>query len=229
MAAELAEILSIRRVLVPIAPGVTSGLGCLFVDILHDVSEARILPVDVADRDDLQDIFDRLGRIMHERLESDRVEAEDQRLEFAVDLRYAGQVRGLTVTLPTGTLPAHFRADLADRFFAEYERQFRSVTRDIPVEIAALRVRGTRAVERPDIPFRGGVSEPRWEDRSVISSVGTVNARVGARDRLPAGSRLAGPLILTQQDSTTWIPPAWEAEVDPLGNLLMTRRREAHR
>ena len=45
-AAELAEALGIRRVLVPIAPGVTSGLGCLYVDILHDVSEARIVPVD---------------------------------------------------------------------------------------------------------------------------------------------------------------------------------------
>ena len=54
-----------------------------------------------------------------------------------------------------------------------------------------------------------------------------MTARVGPRDRLPVGSRLAGPLVLTQEDSTTWIPPGWDVEVDPLGNLLMTHRVEA--
>jgi N-methylhydantoinase A len=225
-AAELAQLLSIRRVLVPIAPGVTSGLGCLFVDILHDVSEARIVPIAEADRSELQRIFDRLQAEMVARLDADRVDPADQRLEFAVDLRYVGQVRGLTVILPSGDLPDHFRADLAERFFFEYERQFHSVSRDIPVEVAALRVRGTRAVERPDIPFRGGTSDPRWETRTVITAAGAVQARVGARDRLAAGSRLAGPLILTQEDCTTWVPPGWDIEVDPLGNLLMTLTSE---
>ena len=221
-AAELAELLGIRRVLVPLAPGVTSGLGCLYVDILHDVSEASIVPVERADRAELQAIFERLQATMRERLDADRVERAEQRLEFAVDLRYVGQVRGLTVTLPSGDLPEHFRHDLAERFFAEYERQFHSVSRDIGVEVAALRVRGTRALERPDIPFRGGSAEPRWEQREVLTATGRVTARVGARERLPAGSRLPGPLVLTQEDSTTWVPPEWSVEVDPLGNLLMT-------
>jgi N-methylhydantoinase A len=222
-AAELAELLGIRRILVPLAPGVTSGLGCLYVDIVHDVSEAAIGSVDAADRDALQEIFDRLGATMRERLDRDGVPHADQRLEFAVDLRYAGQVRGLTVTLPGGELPDHFRDDLRSRFFTEYERQFHSVTRDIPVEVAALRVRGTRAVERPDIPFRGGSGGPRWVERSVVAAAGPVRARVAERDRLPVGTRLAGPLILTQVDSTTWVPPGWEVEVDSVGNLVLTR------
>ena len=45
-------------------------------------------------------------------------------------------MRGLTITLPSGELAAHFRNDLGERFFVEYERQFHSVTRDIPVEVA---------------------------------------------------------------------------------------------
>jgi N-methylhydantoinase A len=228
MAAELADLLSIRRVLVPIAPGVTSGLGCLYVDILHDVSEARIVPVDAADRADLQAVLDRLGTSMRERLDADRVDAADQRLEFAVDLRYAGQVRGITVTLPSGELPEDFRDDLADRFFVEYERQFHSVSRDIAVEVAALRVRGSRVIERPDIPFQGG-GQPEWQEREVTTRSGVFTARVGARDRLAAGTQLDGPLVLTQADSTTWVPPGWQVSVDTLGNLLMTTRVEAIR
>jgi N-methylhydantoinase A len=227
MAAELAELLSIRRVLVPLAPGVTSGLGCLFVDILHDVSEALIVPVEEAEHDRLQAAFDGLEQTMRSRLDDDQVDPAQQRLEFAVDLRYVGQVRGLTVTLPSGSLSEHFRRDLAEAFYAEYERQFHSVSRDIPVEIAALRVKGTRAVDRPDIPFSGGVADVQWKTREVITSAGSVSARVTARERLPIGSRASGPLILTQEDTTTWVPSAWEIEVDPLGNLLMTHKAEA--
>src|SRR4029078_8037945 len=141
---------------------------------------------------------DRLEATMRERLNADRVDPADQRLEHAMDLRYVGHVRGLTVTLPTRRLLDSFRQDLAERFFAEYERQFHSVSRDIAVEIAALRVRGTRAVERPDIPFRVTGAEPRWEEREVYPVDDRVTARVGARDRLPAGTRLSGPLVLTQ-------------------------------
>lgn len=221
-AAELAELLDIRRIVVPIAPGVTSGLGCLFVDIVHDVSEARIVPVTAADRTNLQAVFDALGTTMKERLAADGVSADDQRLEFSVDLRYVGQVRGLTITLPSGVLPEHFRDDLEERFYAEYERQFHSVARDITVEVAALRVRGTRAVVRPTIPYQARSAAPRSDERTVTTASGRVVARVHERDRLAIGSRLAGPLILTQLDSTTWIPVGWDVEVDPLGNLLLT-------
>jgi N-methylhydantoinase A len=60
----------------------------------------------------------------------------------------------------------------------------------------------------------------------VLTASGPVRTRVAERDRLPVGTRLAGPLVLTQIDTTTWVPPEWEVEVDPLGNLLMTRRSE---
>jgi N-methylhydantoinase A/oxoprolinase/acetone carboxylase beta subunit len=49
-------------------------------------------------------------------------------------------------------------------------------------------------------------------------------ARTGERERLPVGSRLTGPIILTQPDTTTWIPVGWEVEVGPQGDLLMTHR-----
>ena len=91
------------------------------------------------------------------------------------------------------------------------------------MEISALRVRGVRRSERPHIPFSGPTSPLRTVERPVLTRDGEVTARVAERARLPVGSRLSGPFVLTQQDSTTWVPPHWEVEVDKLGNLLMTR------
>ena len=38
-------------------------------------------------------------------------------------------------------------------------------------------------------------------------------------------TRLVGPVVLTQTDSTTWVPPGWDVEVDKLGNLRLERAR----
>ena len=223
MAAELADVLGIRRIVVPLAPGVTSGLGCLYVDITHDIGEALISELTDADRARLQDVFDRLAATMRQRLTDDGVAAERQRLEYSVDLRYLGQVRALTVELETGTVPERFAEEYREMFFEEYERQFHSVAVDIPVEISALRVRGVRRSERPHIPFSGSTAPLHTIERPVLTREGTVTARVAERSRLHVGSRLSGPLILTQEDSTTWVPPHWEVEVDKLGNLQMAR------
>ena len=223
MAAELADVLGITRIVVPLAPGVTSGLGCLYVDITHDIGEALICKLADADRGRLQDVFDRLAETMRRRLSSEGVDEQRQRLECSIDLRYVGQVRALTVELESGAVPDRFEEEFRALFFEEYERQFHSVAVDIPVEISALRVRGVRRSERPHIPFSGPSAALRTVDRSVLTRDGEVKARVAERGRLPVGSRLAGPLVLTQEDSTTWVPPHWEVEVDKLGNLLMTR------
>ena len=223
MAAELADVLGITRIVVPPAPGVTSGLGCLYVDITHDIGEALICELGEADRDRLQEVFDRLAAAMSGRLTDDGVAPERQRLEYSIDLRYLGQVRALTVGLETGVVSERFEEEYRGLFFEEYERQFHSVAVDIPVEISALRVRGVRRSERPHIPFSGPTSPLHTVERPVLTRDGVVTARVAHRSRLHVGSRLSGPLVLTQEDSTTWVPPRWEVEVDKLGNLRMTR------
>ena len=223
MAAELADVLGISRIVVPLAPGVTSGLGCLYVDIAHDIGEALICELGDADRTRLQEVFDRLGEAMLRRLGDEGVPPERRRLEYSIDLRYLGQVRALTVGLESGAVSERFVEEYRELFFGEYERQFHSVAVDIPVEISALRVRGVRRSERPHIPFSGSTAPLHTVERPVLTRHGRVTARVAERGRLHVGSRLPGPLVLTQEDSTTWVPPHWEVEVDKLGNLQMAR------
>jgi N-methylhydantoinase A/oxoprolinase/acetone carboxylase beta subunit len=222
-AAELAEILGIRRIVVPLMPGVTSGLGCLFVDLTHDVSEAMIVPLDSVDPARLQEVFGRLEAVVRQRLGDDGVSPADQRVVFAVDLRYLGQVRGLTIELLPDILADDPRGTLQDKFFAEYELQFHSYTKVIPIELAALRVHGARVFERPTLPFRGGQGELRAVDRQVVTATGEVAASVVERSRLSVGTRLSGPLVLTQADTTTWVPVGWQVEADRAGNLIMDK------
>ena len=44
------------------------------------------------------------------------------------------------------------------------------------------------------------------------------------REELPEGARFNGPALIFQYDTTTVIPPHWQAEVDFLGNVVLTIR-----
>jgi N-methylhydantoinase A len=224
LGAELADALDIRRVLVPVAPGVTSALGCLYVDITHDISEAFISPLSMVDATALGIRLDRLVAEMQRRLDADGVSRNEQRLEVAVDLRYIGQVKALTLPVPHELLGTGVQNGLLGHFYDEYERRFHFATRDIEVEIAALRVRGVRPASHPTIPPPVG-TRAQSSERKLVTRSGTVSVPGFERDQLPVGTRLSGPVILTQPDSTTWVPPAWDVEVDKLGNLRIERPR----
>jgi N-methylhydantoinase A len=45
---------------------------------------------------------------------------------------------------------------------------------------------------------------------------------VYAREPLPVGARLAGPVIVEEAGATTVIGPGWRALVDECGNLRLT-------
>ena len=53
-------------------------------------------------------------------------------------------------------------------------------------------------------------SSRRWHDAARF-----------ARLELPVGTRIDGPAILEQTDTTVWLEPGFHAEVDVHGNLLV--------
>jgi N-methylhydantoinase A len=44
---------------------------------------------------------------------------------------------------------------------------------------------------------------------------------------LPVGTRISGPAILEQPDSTVCVEPDLNGEVDRFGNLIITRKQQA--
>ena len=42
------------------------------------------------------------------------------------------------------------------------------------------------------------------------------------RSQLAGGQRIAGPALITEMASTTWLAAGWESLLDRAGNLLLT-------
>jgi N-methylhydantoinase A len=219
--AALAEELSIPTVLVPPSPGITSALGCLLVDIRHDLSAMFLAHVDTVDRDELEAEFAKLEGEARERLDAEGVPEGQMSIQRLVDMRYRGQWRSLTI-------PVSAPADLADAvatFHAEHERAYNYRRDGSPVEIYRLSLRAVGITPKPQLKrhelngagFAASGSRPVHFDASGAS----VETPVYLRADVPAGARINGPAVIEQLDSTTLVPFGWHAEVDEWLNIRM--------
>jgi N-methylhydantoinase A len=152
------------------------------------------------------------------------VRFDEVREVVALDMLYAGQTHTLPVLLPAEVVRALTREAIRSAFEASYGAAFGRVLDGIGIRVMNLRY--ARIGVRPK--FDLAVLAPEGE--GSIAPLGTQRvfhagqwheAQRFARLDLPVGSRVDGPAILEQADTTVWLEPGFHAEVDAHGNLLV--------
>lgn len=210
----LAERLEINRVLVPRYPGVLSALGALSGEHVREYSATVLRPGTTRSMRALTAAFSRLERSARR----DFGGAGRPRLRRMLDLRYVGQSYELTVPLRGRNLPGAVRA-----FHRRHHERYAHSRPEAPVEIVVARL--LASVEQPPLPevqapVRG---RPSSLSAPVVIEGAFRPARVFRRIELPVGFRARGPLLVVQDDATTWAPPGWRMEVDRQAALILER------
>ena len=129
---DVARELGIPAVIVPPNPGVTSAMGCLLVDIQHDLAQMYTGLASAADEDSIEEAFVGLETEASARLRHEGVASENAILQRKISMRYSGQWRSLQV--PMGTGPGAMKRAI-QTFHEEYEREFSFRQDDAPVEV----------------------------------------------------------------------------------------------
>jgi len=221
----LARELDIPLVIVPRNPGILSALGCLLIDIRHDLSTMFVTPVETCDPSDLEDAFSVLEEEARARLGAEGVSEEAMRLTRSLDMRYLGQWRSLNIPFDSnGGSNAHLDHAVRE-FHVLHERIHRYRRDDAPIEVYRVNVVAIGVIEKAHLGFlttghapnrhASQHSRPVWFKRGE----GPVETQVVARSTLSAGARMTGPVIIEQIDSTTMVPPGLVAEVDEWQNI----------
>ncbi len=151
--------------------------------------------------------------------------ADDQiSTQYQADLRYSGQGLVLTIDTSEAELADRGFAGIAERFDALHEQLF-TFALDAEKEFVNLRsvVQGPAANMRAKTMTEaaGDVSAAVTADHTIFADGREHAAKIYDRARLAPGHVVPGPAVVTEMDSTTLILPGHEAEVDPLGNLLI--------
>jgi N-methylhydantoinase A len=147
------------------------------------------------------------------------------RVELAADMRYDGQGYDVTVPLEAAWLMAGDFARIRAAFHAAHRATYGHANEVAEIWLKELRAHITGATPKPRIiPLRSEAAASAAETRMVRLFGREVGAGVHDRAALGVGQRLAGPAIVNQMDTTTWIPPGWEAHVVPSGALVLERQ-----
>jgi N-methylhydantoinase A/oxoprolinase/acetone carboxylase beta subunit len=223
-AAELADTLDIPEVLVPPHPGITSAAGLLTSDLKYDQMRTVFQLQGSVDADRLNSDLDELEAELRGMLQRDGVSGDDIEVMRALDCRYVGQGYELRVTLADGP----FSEQALEQFHVLHEREYGSAYSD-PIEIVNARV--TAIGRRPPLealPVPSGTFEEALVGESdgafrLDGSIQTVTTRFYDRNLLPLDESLPGPAVVFHPDTTTVVPPGWNARADASGNLMLTK------
>jgi N-methylhydantoinase A len=225
-ACELADALSIPRVMIPALPGALSAFGILVSDLVKDYS--RTVLWRVALKLPAKQIDKEFAALQH-RAETDfRDEDWSGKITYqrSVDVRYQGQ--GYELNIPyTRNLIADFRHEHQQRYGHSYpDRDVELVTLRLRSIIKASQARmstiitnrvGTAAPSRPGRAKLGGA----LNRAPVIFAGKKLTAAIQSRDSLQPGIKYSGPAVITEYSATTVVPPGKRFWPDKWGNLLI--------
>lgn len=213
---ELAEELNVKSVLIPLCTGVFSALGLLLSDYRADKVRSIIKPADRVGEDEIDRIF---VELVEEATREVSVENVNVRVIRQADLRYRGQAYEITVPW-TGSIDECINA-----FHRKHEALYGFSSPEEQVELVNLRVTAIGLVSKPEIKAeREEEYTPKPETyRQVYFNEGWVDTPVYDRDKLKAGTRIDGPAIIEEYDSTIVVPPDFVAFVDRYRSIRSRR------
>lgn len=227
-AADIADELGAPKVLVPPSPGIASARGLLTADVQYDYQVTLSRDITDVDGETVDERFDELEQRGREQLTQDELPAEAMRFERSVDCLYEGQGYELNVAFD-GT-DGDWRSRIRERFETKHEAEYGHYFESDPVELLNLRVSAVGEISsytETDIESGDGTAAARTGEEAVVFGTSQEPERVSVprydRGALRAGSRLTGPAIVDQPDSTVVVKPDWRADVLKNGALALSR------
>jgi N-methylhydantoinase A len=224
-ACAVAREIGVRRVVIPPLPGLFSAYGLLAADVRMAASRSFVAVADDAAFAAMQPLLADLAADGDRALAEQNVAPGDRRFVRELDVRYAGQ--SFEITLPDGD-----RAAVCEAFHARHEQRYGYAARDEAIEIVTVRVVALGRTVKPEIraaeiavTAAAPPADARLETRDAWDGETLVATPVYARDRMPIGATIAGPAVIEQYDTTTYLAPGWRARVDAYANLLLEDAR----
>ena len=221
-AAGLARELGIQRVMIPLLPGVFSGVGLLTSGVEHHgVCSCRLVGVGLTP-EAVNEHLETMRRQIKTQFDEESISLGQVRFLASLELRYVGQTSQLRINLESASPDQESLDGAAADFEAEHERLYgyraeygtgieavaiRLIGRTPSVDIKGMRYQGDEQAATGSRPADFG---PPW---------GQIDTPTTSRKSLRSGAR--GPLLIDEYDSTILIPPDWSATTDDAGNIVL--------
>ena len=223
-ACDLARLLKIKRVLVPLGAGVASAIGFLVAPPATDLVRSLVGRLERLDWAKIAALYAEMVAEARGLLLGAGADPADIIYKPAVDMRYVGQGFEIPVPIPSLAPGQDDVAAIAENFLAAYRERFGRALDGLPIE--ALTWRLAASAPGRDIAMEGAQQAEAGEAqrgvrRALFEGHGWCDCAVYDRYRLAPGAAFAGPALVEERESTCVIPPGALVSVDRHRNLII--------
>jgi len=231
-ATRVARSAGVRRIVIPVNPGVGSALGFLFAPVSFEMVRSQYSFLKQLDTAAINLLF---SDMIEEALAIVRQGAGDNQIDTkrSAFMRYHGQGHEIEIPLPDRSLTHNDIDVLVRAFEEEYRRQFSRPVPGMEIEILNWGLRATTRTESlPVEPI-----QPECRDvvpnatREIMCDIdGTKkSAAFIHRDSLSPGDQFSGPALVAEAQTTTLVSEDFSAHVDAVGNLVLIQQPKRSR
>jgi N-methylhydantoinase A len=226
-AVAVAREIGIRKVIIPVAPGVFSAFGMLFSDLRYDFVRTWFTRLEDAAFAAIEKVYDDLENQGRAAIAGASVKPQKIVVKRAADMRYVGQEHAVTVDLPMTVFTRQDRKAIKRHFDAMHQRRYGTSAPDERAEIVSLRSTVTGVMRKPPqekiARGKGAPHKAAFTGKRPVFFDGRFRPTpTYRRSELLAGNRIVGPALIEEHASTTVLAPGDRLEVDGYGDLVIT-------
>ncbi len=220
-AAELAEKMSIQRIVIPRIPGLFSTLGLFYADLNTDFVETSMIPLKTPSP--LNRIISRLQKQANAWFEQNEINPRKRRIKISADVRYSHQSYELNLPLPETPLDSNDIRPLQKEFHKIHAKTYGLSFPGESIQIVNVRLRAIKLLPQHEMPVYDSPGSSTQRDTQFTRSVWIKNKKWDCpfyeRSSLRRGERVEGPAVILENESTILVTPGWHLRVDKSGNL----------
>lgn len=227
-AARVAEKVGVSRVLVPPNAGVGSAVGFLAAPVAYEIVRSRHARVDESfDGASVSALFAEMSAAARALVEPGARGAPlfERRMAF---MRYVGQGHEITAVLPGRDLTVADVPELRRIFEAEYAAQFARIIPAAAIEVLNWSVLVSTEAKKPEaMPGVTPSEAPKPSGLRLIfdgRSEKQMEVPVYQREAMPPGAVVSGPVVIAEDETTTYVSASFDAHIDGAGCIVMERK-----
>jgi len=225
-ACRLAEKVGVSRIIVPKGAGVGSAIGFLRAPVAYEITKSAVVSLETFDAERVNALLEGMTRDARAVVEPALGGAKPL-IHIIADCRYVGQGHEIRVSVPLRTLTNRDGTKLKAEFERLYEQVYglripnqeaEAITWSVTVSSKPIKAKAARKMTAKPAP------KPRSKRTIYDPALGKqVSAPVYWRFDMTPGSRIKGPAIIAEDETSTIVGANFSASINSLGYIVLER------
>jgi N-methylhydantoinase A len=230
-AINLAEEVSIPKIIIPKVASGFSALGMLETDLKHDFAHTYQTDLDHVDLTDVNNAFEQLESEGYAILRKEAIPQSKIKIQRMLDMRYIGQHHEVIVEISNKRLQKSDLQKIKDSFHKKHESLYAYSEREHSIETLNLRITAYGEIVKTELkkmPISNEDASQAFKSKRKVffnPSGEYIESPIYDGSKLVPNNLIRGPAIIEEKTTTIVVFPSSVARVDPYLSVIIEKEK----